>query len=458
MQDNLNSSYKISKFSHLFQRENDLQLLHSIIMKPLKLDKEAYDVFKSFAGGTKAIEIVKKNKKSKNLIKHLISERFLVNEKINEVEVLRKWAKEKADIEGLLIMYILPTDKCNYQCKYCFIENSVGSNYKFSKMNKRIIRKGVDFFAQNAPKNKSLSQEIIFYGGEPLMNPEIVLEGIKFTRENYPEIKINMITNGSLMTPKIASFIAKNNVGASISLDGPEEINNKLRVFTNGSGSYNEAVRGYNMLKNAECNEVGISFTLANHNVPNLKQNIEKICEDLEPTGFGFNFLIDPLNNKNHFSLPMKYVTEQAIEAFKFLREKGIYEDRMMRKIKPFIKGALHLKDCGAPGNQIVLAPNGDIGPCQGFLTSRKYYTMNIDKFPDLQKDSSFKEWKDRYAVNMDECLDCEALGICGGGCPYSSYVNKGSIWEVDERICDHNKTFLNWLLWDLHDSRANLK
>jgi len=452
MQDNLNSSYKTSRFSHLFRKENNFQLLHSIIMKPLTLDKEAYNIFKSFTDGANASDTIKKNPKSKNLVKHLISERFLVDKDINEVNVLRKWAKEKADIEGLLIMYVLPTDECNYRCKYCFIENSMDSDYKFSRMDKKTLRKGVDFFAQNAPKNKSINQEIIFYGGEPLMNPEIVLEGIKFARRNYPEIKVNIVTNGSLMTPEIAKIIAKNNIGASISLDGSEEINNKIRVFKNGLGSYDSSVKGYNMLKNAGCDEVGISFTLANHNVPNLKQNIEKICDDFEPTGLGFNFLVDTVKGKNPFSLPMKYVTEQAIEAFKFLREKGIYEDRMMRKIKPFIKGALHLKDCGAPGNQIVLAPNGDIGPCQGFLASRKYYTMNINESPDLQKDSSFNEWKDRYAINMDECLDCEALGICGGGCPYNSYVNKGSIWEVDERICDHNKTFLNWLLWDLHD------
>lgn len=116
------------------------------------------------------------------------------------------------------------------------------------------------------------------------------------------------------------------------------------------------------------------------------------------------------------------------------------------------------MKDCGAPGNQLVLAPNGDLGVCQAFLPSRKFYSFNINTDKDIGYDRLVGEWKNRYSLNMDECLDCEALGICGGGCPYNSYVNTGSIWSLDERMCKHNKEFIDWLMWDIYDNQQSPK
>tara|TARA_Y100000310_G_C20663053_1_gene805873 strand:- start:804 stop:2084 length:1281 start_codon:yes stop_codon:yes gene_type:complete len=417
------------------------------------LDKGASNVFEEFKGESSIRNVVRKFPKSEELIEKLISENMIVKKDINEAELIKNWVEKYNDHKGLSIMYLLPTDECNFHCKYCFLENSFDKNYKHSQMDKNTLRKGIDFFVNNSKRGKG-KRTIIIYGGEPLINKEIVREAINYTRRKEPDIGINVVTNGSLITDDMANLFANKNIFVGVSLDGPREITNKMRVFHKGNGIFNSAKRGYEKLKKAGCEHIGISFTIASHNIDNLKEHVEDLIEEFSPKAFGFNFLVDTFSGKNPHSVSIDYATDKVIEVFKFLREEGIFEERMMRKIKPFIKETIHIKDCGAPGNQIVLSPNGDIGPCQAFLPSRKYFTQNIhNKDVNLQKDPSFKEWSKRYPLNIEECLDCEAIGICGGGCPYNSYINKGSIWELDERMCIHNKKFLKWLLEDLYSS-----
>ena len=127
-----------------------------------------------------------------------------------------------------------------------------------------------------------------------------------------------------------------------------------------------------------------------------------------------------------------------------------------MRKLKPFVERKLHLKDCGAIGNQIVLAPNGDIGPCHAFIHSKEYFNHSVyeDKI-NLQDDPIYKEWSERMPINIKECQDCPAIGVCGGGCPYQAKITKGSIWKLDDRMCQHNKKFLEWAIWDAYDQNG---
>jgi len=449
----LDTPLMTSKFAKIFIRGEDIQLMHSILMDPVYLDSESLQFFESFKQGKKIRGILEKAPESRNFIQELINHRLLVKKGVNEIDKIRTFV-EKSNSEDLTIMYLLPTDQCNLRCKYCFLENSMTETYKHSFMNQDTMKKGIDFFAQKPLKQEG-RKVLILYGGEPLLNSLIVKEAVIYSKDNYPQIGINLVTNGTLITKELAKLFSERDVFVGVSLDGPREITDKIRVYPNGKGVFNSAIKGYEKLKQAQCKHLGFSLTIASHNVNNLREHVEYLVRQFEPNAFGFNFLVDTHFGSNPYSVPIELATEKAIEAFKYLREKGIFEERMMRKIKPFIKGTIHLKDCGAIGNQMVLSPDGDVGPCQAFLPSRKYFNQNITKGEiNLEEKSSFGQFKDRYPMNMKECLDCEAIGICGGGCPYQSYLKTGSIWGLDQRMCIHNKKFLNWLLWDLYDSK----
>ncbi|QQS61240.1 MAG: SPASM domain-containing protein [Candidatus Moraniibacteriota bacterium] len=60
--------------------------------------------------------------------------------------------------------------------------------------------------------------------------------------------------------------------------------------------------------------------------------------------------------------------------------------------------------------------------------------------------------WSRRSSLFMGQCQECVALGICGGGCPLQADIEKGSIWELDDRFCVHSKRTLEWLIWDLYE------
>ena len=92
---------------------------------------------------------------------------------------------------------------------------------------------------------------------------------------------------------------------------------------------------------------------------------------------------------------------------------KNIFEDRIMRKVDAFVDGKIYPFDCGASGGgQIVIAPDGDVGVCHGYLGDRKYFCTNIHDITfDPTKDPVFLEWSKRSPLNLDACKTCPALG-----------------------------------------------
>ncbi|MFH0876036.1 MAG: SPASM domain-containing protein [archaeon] len=84
--------------------------------------------------------------------------------------------------------------------------------------------------------------------------------------------------------------------------------------------------------------------------------------------------------------------------------------------------------------------------------TSKKYFSQNLNNNPDPENDITWREWKKRSPLLNETCLECECLANCGGGCPYLAYKEKGSIYEIDERICNISKKILEWMIWDLYD------
>lgn len=122
-----------------------------------------------------------------------------------------------------------------------------------------------------------------------------------------------------------------------------------------------------------------------------------------------------------------------------------------MRKIKAFVKKYLHTVDCGGCGNQIVVAPDGRVGPCQAYMGSSKFFPGNVnDKQFNPFIDTTFREWSRRSPFNTPSCYFCEAIGLCGGGCAYNADLKTGSIWQIDSNFCVHSKQILHWLIWDL--------
>jgi uncharacterized protein len=107
---------------------------------------------------------------------------------------------------------------------------------------------------------------------------------------------------------------------------------------------------------------------------------------------------------------------------------------------------------CGGCGKQIVISPTGEIGICHEGLGERRTFIGSLNEDFDFQTNPHVQKWAYRSPATMPECVDCPALGMCGGGCPYGAMLRYGSIHDIDKRFCVHSKDTLEWLVWDLYD------
>jgi len=128
----------------------------------------------------------------------------------------------------------------------------------------------------------------------------------------------------------------------------------------------------------------------------------------------------------------------------------GIYEDRIMRKVDSFTKGYPYPYDCGAPGDQYVVSPDGLVGVCQGYCGNKKYF-VPIEEIKDNINHPIWQMWRFRSPIYQKQCYSCLALGICGGGCAYNTELKTGSIWGIDEAFCAHSINTTKFLIKDLY-------
>lgn len=255
------------------------------------------------------------------------------------------------------------------------------------------------------------------------------------------------------MSQKLAKFIADHRVEVGVSIDGPQAIHDRDRRTVSGQGTFEKAVRAFRLLQDAGAN-VGVSCTISEATVDKMPATFRWLVEELGVTGMGFNPLIECSSFKVADTNYAKKVAQNLILCYQFARENNIYEDRMMRKVRVFVGSYFYDRDCSAVGRQIVFGPNGTVGICPTYYASGKYFVKFTSDFDPLSH-PIWLEWLQRMPINMPQCLDCSALGICGGGCPYNADVRNGSIWAVDDFFCEHSKVTLEWLIWDLFDAMA---
>lgn len=374
-------------------------------------------------------------------LESLIENNFLVQNNFSEEEYFNLF-KKNLDQE-IHLMYLLLTQDCNLNCGYCF--EDLDKRVK-GKMSKEVADKAIDyFFNVSKPERK-----IIFYGGEPLIDKEVFLSSVRKIKNKETEYKdaaeISMVTNGTLIDNEIAIFIKENKVKTAISIDGPQKIHDSARKNISGRGSYSNAIHGYNLLKDIGANP-SISCTVGKHNAYNLGEVADFFINELKPCGIGFNFMIEKELSENSLGIDIENATKAVLSASEMLRKNGIYEDRIMRRLDSIINNKVHLKDCAAYGNQIVVRYDGTIGPCHAFSASEKYFETRV-----LSKDvsidnNSFETWANRSQLNNPDCKDCAAILLCGGGCAYNSFINTGNLNSKDTQICTHTKMLIDYVL-----------
>lgn len=435
---------KLSPLAKTFLKNGIVALFHPFTMKRVYGGEE----LKIFLRDIKKGHV-------KNLLigKKLFELGFLVPNNFSKQEFIEKFRNIRATGQEISLMYLIITDKCNFDCKYCFIEQgALKGKQQYGNMSYKTAKATVDFFIRQIKKDRE--KKIILYGGEPLLNFDVVKKTVEYIRTKEKKgltkgpISISLLTNGYSLTKEMCEFFSKNNVNLGISIDGPKKIHDSMRTLINGSGTFNTVLKSLKLLTSYD-KPVGVSCTIAEHNVNQL----EKIVEYFHKIGvksIGFNILRTARHQKE-LNVEIERVTDALIAAYKKCRKFGINEDRVFRRrIVPFVEESFWIRDCAGYGGQIVVLPNGSVGPCHGFIGSKNFFVSNaVYTDIDICSHSMWKKWFRRAPLFMKDCWDCAVIGLCGGGCAKQAYEDFGSIWAKDKRTCVFVNKVLEWLIWE---------
>jgi uncharacterized protein len=447
---------RFSTFAHQFRQDGTVALYHSLTHQVVYLDSNAYEELRE-----KIKEKGELTEGDRDIIEELIKQGFLVSLSYDEHRIIREIRSRFLGKPVFGILYLLLTDVCNLRCRYCFIEGAMPTDHVFSWMSEETAIKGINLFTQlleRNPEDRKIERPtIIFYGGEPLLNRKAFLASLnEITRlrnigQLPSDLSISLIANATVLGEDILKGIVENEVAVSVSLDGPKDLHDANRVFANKRGTFQTVLRNIQRLQAAGVN-LSVSCTINPQNLDQLEEVFQWMITEFQLRGLGFNMLLDLPGVVQADKAYAKKATEKIIGCYQIARERGIYEDRIMRKVKAFVKKYLHVVDCGGYGNQIVITPDARIGPCHAYTSSARFFPANLnDPNFDPFQDSVFIEWSSRSPFNIPKCYFCEAIGLCGGGCAYNADLKFGSIWKVDSNFCIHSKMVLEWLIWDLY-------
>lgn len=349
------------------------------------------------------------------------------------------------------LMYFILSTGCNLACKYCFIENNANNNHSEINMSKDTAILALEKYIKYLNDNPDIEDpQIIFYGGEPFVNYEVMKDVVNYAKSKNSKILFSLVTNATLINDNILEFLKSNNISIGISIDGPKEINDSNRIFRNSGDSVYDTV--IKVIK--KCQEINLNYGLSITVSNNLLDNKDKFftwIKNLNISSIFYNlYHFSEAEKNSNWKSFYKKMDDFLFESFDSLEDLGISDGRIARKIDSILNKKFKFSDCASLGaNQLTLKPNGDITLCHGYCKTSKNILGNIytNSIEELIQNPNTELWTKLPPICREECLKCEALHLCGGGCAVQSENLFGSITEIDRCFCIHSKDSLKWIL-----------
>jgi len=347
--------------------------------------------------------------------------------------------KKRKTVVKALCLHI--AHDCNLACKYCFAEEGEYHGGR-ALMSYEVGKKALDFLIANSGNRVNL--EVDFFGGEPLMNFDVVKDLVAYGRSKEKEFnkkfRFTLTTNGMLLTDEVMEFANKEMANVVLSIDGRKEVHDFMRPTRNGKGSYdliidkfkkmaemrnqtNYYVRGtfthYNLdfskdvlhladmgFKQISAEPVvapdDMDYAIREEDLPKLFEEYDALAREMvkrEKEGNGFNFF--------HFMIDMT-------------GGPCLYK---------------RLSGCGSGTEYLAVTPWGDLYPCHQFVGMEQFKLGNVDT--GIEKTDIVDEFKLCNVYAKDKCKDCFARFYCSGGCAANSYNFHGNLLDAYDIGCE---------------------
>ena len=333
---------------------------------------------------------------------------------------------------------------CNLKCKYCFASQG---NFKGERsiMSFETGKKALEFLAKNSGKRRNL--EVDFFGGEPLMNFQVVKDLVAYGRElegiYHKNFRFTITTNGVLLDEDKMDFINNNMENVVLSLDGRKQVNDNMRLTISGEGSYDVILpRIKRMVELRGDKDYYVRGTFTSNNTDFGKDALE-----FYKNGFK-KISIEPVVAPDEMDYALR--TEHLNEVLKEYEDFSRQYIELKRNDPDFMffhfmidldQGPCIIKravGCGAGSEYIAVTPEGEIYPCHQFVGEKEFLLGNLDL--GISNTGLRERFKSANVYTKKECRECWARFYCSGGCHANAHYANGDILKPYEIGCEMEK------------------
>ena len=353
-------------------------------------------------------------------------------------ELIPKLNKNSSVVKALCL-HVAHT--CNLNCSYCFASQGKYQGDR-ALMSYETGKAALDFLIKNSGTRHNL--EVDFFGGEPLMNWDVVKKLVEYARSIEKAFNKNfrftLTTNGILIDDEVIEFCNKEMSNVVLSLDGRQKVHDTFRVNYEGKGSYNTVVPKFQeFVKRRNNKDYYIRGTFTHNNV-DFTEDIFHMA-DLGFTELSMEPVVCPPDDPyalTETDLP-KLFKEYEILACEMIKRKKqgngftFYHYMLDLKNGPCIYK--RISGCGSGTEYMAVTPWGDLYPCHQFVGDEKYKLGDIyNGITNTELQDKFKECN---AYSREDCKNCWAKLYCAGGCAANSYHATGDITGIYKYGCE---------------------
>lgn len=330
---------------------------------------------------------------------------------------------------------------CNLACSYCFAGQGKYHG-KDALMSFETGKRAFDFLIENSGTRRNL--EVDFFGGEPLLNWDVVKKLVEYARsiekEKNKNFRFTLTTNGVLIDDEVIEFANKEMSNVVLSLDGRKDVHDKFRVDYAGKGSYDKILPKFKKLvesRNGQNYYMRGTFTHFNTDFTN---------DIFHMADLGFKELsMEPVvcspdspSALTDEDLPVLFEQYEILAKEMIRRRKKgdgftFYHYMLDLKNGPCIYK--RISGCGSGTEYMAVTPKGELYPCHQFVGEEEYCLGNI--WDGVKKPEVQDKFRLCNAYSREECRDCWAKLYCSGGCAANSYHATGSVNGIYKYGCE---------------------
>ena len=334
-------------------------------------------------------------------------------------------------------MCLLVAQDCNMACKYCFASEGEYGQGKRGLMSYETGKRAIDFLVVQSAGRKNL--EVDFFGGEPLMNWEVVKKLVTYARsiekDSGKNFRFTITTNGLLLNDEIMDFINREMYNVVLSIDGRPEVNDRLRVTRNGGGTYELIMPKFKAAADSRNQrDYYLRGTYTHYNTDFSKDILH--LADLGFRQLSMEPVVAPEGADYALTeedLPI-LLEQYDILAKEMLRRKDFTFYHYMIDLTGGPCIYKRISGCGVGTEYMAVTPEGDLYPCHQFAGDREYKLGNV--YSGITNREKQQDFKNCNIYSHKECDECFARLYCSGGCAANAYHYTGSVKGVYEYGC----------------------